>query len=47
MKKILAVIALAVAIGSPLATAAYAELPGAYYQQQQSGYPQSPPGGGY
>lgn len=47
MKRLLTVLALATAIAAPFASAAYAGPPGAYYQQQQSGYPQSPAGGGY
>lgn len=47
MKKLLAVVVLATAISSPFALSAYAGPPGAFYQQQQRGYPQSPPGGGY
>jgi len=46
MKKLITVLALATMITAPLASAAFAGLPGAYYQrQQQGGYPQSPPGG--
>lgn len=47
MRKLLAVVAIATTIAVPFASAAHAGLPGAYYQQQQRGYPQSPPGGGY
>jgi len=47
MKRLLTVLVLATAIAAPLASAAYAGPPGAWYQQQQRGYPQSPPGGGY
>lgn len=47
MRKLLTIVVLATAIASPFASAAYASPPGAFYQQQQRGYPQSPPGGGY
>ena len=47
MRKLLAIVAIATTIAVPFASAAYAGPPGAYYQQQQRGYPQSPPGGGY
>ena len=47
MKKLLVVVATATVLVLPFSSAAFAGLPGAWYQQQQGGYPQSPPGGGY
>lgn len=45
MKNVIIALGLATLVTSQLASAAYANLPGAYYQQQRSGYPQSPPSG--
>jgi hypothetical protein len=45
MKILLTIVTIATLFAAPLSSTAYAGLPGAWYQQQQSGYPQSPPGG--
>jgi hypothetical protein len=45
MRKLLAALTLATAVVIPFWADAVAGPPGAFYQQQQRGYPQSPPGG--
>ncbi len=45
MKKLLVLLALAALTTTTVVSTASAGLPGAYHQQERSGYPQSPPGG--
>jgi hypothetical protein len=45
MKRIFVLVTLAALSATAFASTASAGLPGAWYQQQQAGYPQSPPGG--
>ena len=47
MKTLLAIVTVATLFAAPFSSTAFAGPPGAFYQQQQAGYPQSPPGGGY
>lgn len=44
-KKLFVTLAAATLFAATFATASFAGPPGAFYQQQQYGYPQSPPGG--